>query len=168
MDRRFKKHELVVYGKNGVCEIEDIRKMNFFGCMEEYYILRPESTRASTVYVPVNKEILVSKMRFVMTKVQVDEILVSVASETMEWIDDKGDRLEKFNSIVCSGDSKAILLLIMCLRRKSEEREAQKRQLSSTDEGILKLAKELIDEEFSLALGCPTEKVGEYIKSRIA
>ena len=167
MDKRFKKNEFVVYGKNGVCEIEDIRTMNFAGQREEYYILRPKSSRASTVYVPVNKDELVARMRFIITSKQANEILTSVSGEMVEWIDDKGLRLEQFNSIVSSGDIREIILLIICMRKKRAEKESQNKHLSSTDENILRLAEELVEEEFSLALECSVEKIREYIKNKI-
>ena len=122
MEKRFKKHEFVVYGKNGVCEIEDIKIMNFAGQRDEYYILRPKSSRASTVYVPVNKDTLVDKMRFLITKKQADDFLVSVSGETLGWIDDKGVRIEEFNYTVSSGDIKAILLIKNCMRKKRAEK----------------------------------------------
>ena len=167
MDKCFKKHEVVVYGKNGVCEIEDIKVMNFAGQKEEYYILRPKSSRGSTVYVPVNRAELVSRMRFVISGKEANDILVSASGETMGWIDDKGVRLEEFNSIVSSGDCRAILLLINCMHQKRTEKESHNKHLSSTDENILRLAEELIEEEFSLALECSVEKAKEYIKEKI-
>lgn len=167
MDKRFKKNEFVVYGKNGVCEIEDIRIMNFAGQREEYYILRPKSSRASTVYVPVNKDELVARMRFIITSKQANEILTSVSGEMVEWIDDKGLRLEQFNSIVSSGDIREIILLIICMRKKRAEKESQNKHLSSTDENILRLAEELVEEELSLALDCSAESALEYLNNKI-
>ena len=167
MCNEFKKADFVVYGKNGVCEIEDVKTMDFAGEKGEYYILKPQSSQSSTVYVPLNKETLVSKMRPVMTKKQIDDLLASAHEDSMEWIEVKNERLEKFNSIVSSGDSKAILTLIMCIYLKKQEREALGKHLSSTDDNILRVAMELIEEEISFALGCSLDKVTEYIKKKI-
>jgi len=166
-DMEFKKNDFVVYGRNGVCLIEDIKNMNFGGDNGTYYILKPRSSNSSTVYVPVDKESLVSKMRSIITKKQIDAMLSSASDDAMEWNDTKNERHEKFNSIVSSGDSRMLLSLVMCIYLKKQEKEAAGKHLSSTDEGILRSAEELIEEEFAFALGCPEDKVTDYIKNKI-
>jgi len=167
MEKRFNKGDYVVYGKNGVCLVEDIKSMLFGGENGTYYILKPTSSSFSTVYVPVDKEILVDRMRPVLNKKQIDEILSSSKDCTVEWIESKNERHEYFNSVVSSGDLKKLIAVVMTLYAKKSEKEAVGKHISSTDENILKSAEYLIEEEFSFGLGCSAGKVGEYIRKKL-
>ena len=78
--------EYVSYGINGMCNIEDIRPMQLSQSVEKmmYYILRPESNPKSTIFVPVNNQKLVSKMRELMTKDEINAMLVRMKDRTLE------------------------------------------------------------------------------------
>ncbi len=167
MNIEFKKDDFVVYGKNGVCLVEDIKTMNFAGENGSYYILKPKSSGSSTVYVPVSNEKLVSKMRSVMTKKQIDTMLRSANEDEIIWNDIKTERLEEFNEIITSGNSRRLLLLVMCIYKKKQEKEAENKHISSTDESIMRTAEELIEEEFAFALKCSGDKVVDYIRKKL-
>lgn len=167
MDNRFSKDDFVVYGKNGVCFIEDIKTMDFAGEKGEYYVLRPKSNGTSTVYVPLAKEELVAKMRPIMTKDEIDSLLESTRGKEIEWIDAKNLRYESFNSILSGGNSRDLLLLVSCIYLKKKEKIAAGKQLSSTDENILKAAERLVEEEFAFALRCSVDRVVKYIKDKL-
>ena len=81
-DGLFDKGDLVSYGTNGICCIEDIRFMSFSSGAKKsmYYILKPEASGESTIFVPAENEKLVSKMRKLMTK---EEIIDSVILKGM-------------------------------------------------------------------------------------
>ncbi len=162
----FKKGDFVVYSKNGVCLVEDIKNMNFTGENSKYYILKPQSGNSSVVYVPIKKDSLVSKMRSVMCKKQIDELLSDKNIDALEWIEVKNKRLERFNAILSSGDMTLLLMLVRCIHSKKQEREELGKNISSTDENIFRTAQELIEEEFSFALGCSPDKVKEYIEKK--
>ena len=59
----FKKGEYVQYALNGVCVIEDIKKINIDRSKnpKEFYVLKPVSAYTSTIYVPVETESLYQK-----------------------------------------------------------------------------------------------------------
>ena len=67
--------EYVVYGMNGVCEVEAVGPMNMSGvdCEKEYYTLTPLYTKGSKVYTPVNNQKIV--MRKVVDKDEAYELI---------------------------------------------------------------------------------------------
>ena len=75
MDSKFSKNDMVVYGNNGICTVEDIRIMKFGKDEAVYYVLKPKASSAATLYVPQDKESLVSKMRKLLTREEIDNIL---------------------------------------------------------------------------------------------
>ena len=68
----------VLYGADGVCTITEHGMRDFFGSTREYYILKPNADPSGTVYVPADNPALVEKMRRLMTKEEIDGILVQL------------------------------------------------------------------------------------------
>ena len=167
MDTRFKKDDFVVYGKNGICLIEDIRSLNFLGEAGEYYVLKPKYNKTSTLYVPLAKDELVSKMRCVISKEEIDNMLSCAHEQKMDWIENKGERTEMFNSVISGGDSQKLFKLVMCIYLKKQEKGKEGKKLSTMDDSILKTAERLIEEEFAFALKCSADKAIDYIKKKI-
>lgn len=170
MTNLFKKGEHVMYASTGICVVEDITSQVFSQSDSErmYYILKPVSKKGSTVYVPLDSENLVSKIRRIITKDEIDFLLDDSCGKRIEWPDSKPERHGYFNEILSGGNREEIVLLVRCMYKKKREKEDAKKHLTSGDETILKTAVRLINEEFSYALGCSEDDVEEYIKERIS
>lgn len=168
MGVQFAKGEFVVYGKNGVCCVDDIKTMLFAGVKGTYYILKPRLNAGSTVYVPTEREDLVSKLRPVISKKRVDEILLSATEDEILWNDSKNERAVMFGEILSSGDCNLLMKLLVCIYNKKAEKESCGKHISSTDENAFRLARELIEDEFSFVLGCTAEKAEDYIANKFA
>ncbi len=158
--------EHVLYSKDGVCVVEDIAPLDF-SAGKPYYILKPVNSKGSTVYVPTDSEKLVSKMHRLISKEEIDELLLNARGKNIKWIDQKAERNEYFNSIIAEANREQIVLLVRCLYLKKSEKIAQKKRLSTADENILKVAERMINEEFAYALSCPEDKVGDYIRQKL-
>jgi len=167
MNLRFEKGEFVVYGKNGVCFIDDIRSMDFGSEKENYYVLKPKASNMSTLYVPVKNESLVSRMRPVITKEDIDALLEHARNNQIEWIEDKLKRQLYFNEISDEGNSKELLLFVCSMYMKKMEKLSAKKNFSSSDETMLKTAERLIEDEFAFSLMCSKERVVKYIKEKL-
>ena len=146
--------EYVSYGINGMCNIEDIRPMQLSQSVEKmmYYILRPESNPKSTIFVPVNNQKLVSKMREPMTKDEINAMLVRMKDRTLEWEKDVRFRTESFHEILNNGVNQDLILMIRCLHRKRQELVQLGKKLPARDSNTLKTAERLVEEEFAHVL----------------
>ena len=155
--------EYVSYGINGMCNIEDIRPMQLSQSVEKmmYYILRPESNPKSTIFVPVNNQKLVSKMREPMTKDEINAMLVRMKDRTLEWEKDVRFRTESFHEILNNGVNQDLILMIRCLHRKRQELG---KKLPARDSNTLKTAERLVEEEFAHVLHIKCEEVSDYIR----
>ena len=158
--------EYVSYGINGMCNIEDIRPMQLSQCVEKmmYYILRPESNPKSTIFVPVNNQKLVSKMRELMTKDEINAMLVRMKDRTLEWEKDVRFRTESFHEILNNGVTQDLILMIRCLHRKRQELVQLGKKLPARDSNTLKTAERLVEEEFAHVLHIKCEEVSDYIR----
>ena len=158
--------EYVSYGINGMCNIEDIRPMQLSQSVEKmmYYILRPESNPKSTIFVPVNNQKLVSKMRELMTKDEINAMLVRMKDRTLEWEKDVRCRTESFHEILSNGVNQDLILMIRCLHRKRQELVQLGKKLPARDSNTLKTAERLVEEEFAHVLHIKCEEVSDYIR----
>ena len=158
--------EYVSYGNNGMCNIEDIRPMQLSQSVEKmmYYILRPESNPKSTIFVPVNNQKLVSKMRELMTKDEINAMLVRMKDRTLEWEKDVRFRTESFHEILNNGVNQDLILMIRCLHRKRQELVQLGKKLPARDSNTLKTAERLVEEEFAHVLHIKCEEVSDYIR----
>ena len=158
--------EYVSYGINGMCNIEDIRPMQLSQSVEKmmYYILRPESNPKSTIFVPVNNQKLVSKMRELMTKDEINAMLVRMKDRTLEWEKDVRFRTESFHEILSNGVNQDLILMIRCLHRKRQELVQLGKKLPARDSNTLKTAERLAEEEFAHVLHIKCEEVSDYIR----
>ncbi len=160
--------DVVSYGKNGICRITEIRNMKFDRSDErEYYILSPLRDKNATFFVPIDSPVLISKMRRVMTKEEIDAVLDSAKDKSIDWVEDKKQRNDAFRAIINGGDPHQILLLAHCIYNAKKEKEAAGRKLWACDEALLQSVEKMISEEMSWSLGIPESKVGEYIRKKL-
>ena len=166
-DSKFSKGDYVVYGTSGVCVIEDIKLMKFALDSEKspYYVLKPESNESSVVYVPAGNEKLMAKMREVMTKSEIDDLLLGMRDKEITWEKDRRSRSEMFHEILVKGVTQKLLLMIRCIYLKKRELLPLGKRLPATDENTLRSAEKLVEEEFSHVLGIPVSDVSEYIRN---
>lgn len=168
MDNRFEKDTYVVYGKTGVCRIEDRRVMEFSTPGgEEYYVLSPASDPRSFVYVPCQNEQLVARIRPLLTKPEIDTLLAEACQQPLEWPEDKAERQIIFREMLSGGDRAQLLRLIRCLYQKRQEKIGAGKRLSSSDETLLQECVRLLEQEFSFSLGLTRSQVVEYIRERL-
>jgi len=162
--------QMVSYGATGICTIEDIRQESLSrggAKKQEFYVLRPVSTPTCTTYVPTGNERLLSKMRRVLTKEQIDAMLNSIRGEQLPWVEDPRRRAEEFGKILSGGIDGELLKLIACLYLEKKARSKGGKRFCQTDEKILTTAERMVSEEFSYALQIPHNQVSSYIACRL-
>ncbi len=151
----------VTYGLHGLCEITEIREMDFSGKSESYYILTPISETRSTVFVPCENELLVSKIRSVMTADEITSLTRIIPD--FPYIENASDRKRKFTSALASGDRSEIVTLIKVIDEEKSRRLDIGKKISASDEVFLSEASKLLYEEFSYVLGLTREQVIPFI-----
>jgi CarD family transcriptional regulator len=167
-DKRYKIGETVMYGSNGICVVEDIQKMMFpYETAEKtYYVLKPLSIRNSKLFVPEDNELLMSKVRRLLTKEEIDAAISENSGEADKWIEDKNARFAYFNSVIKAADPVKLLSAIKCIYRRKGEIEGSGKKLSSADENVLLTAEKLVKGEFAYILGIEEDAVADYIQSK--
>ena len=165
----YKKGDYIRYASNGVCHIEDIKSidLNHSKQPRSFYVLKPIGASSSTIYVPLDNDELVSKMRYILSKNDIDDMLSSIRQDTVPWISDRKERNNFFKQIIKDSNPKELLRLIGCIYLKKQELAEANKKLSSTDENYLSQAEALIDNEFSFVLKFDNVAVGKYIQTQL-
>ncbi len=159
--------ETVFYGTEGVCRVEEIREMKVGGEAAEYYVLRPIYREGSTVFVPLKSELLVSRMRPLLTVEEINRMIDEVNEEDADWIDDASERKSAFQRVLLSADRRELLAMVRVLFLRRQNLATCGKRLRMNDEQMLRDAEKLLDEEFSVVLNIKQREVPEYIRGRI-
>lgn len=157
----------VVYSSHGVCEITEIKTMSFGGETKQYYVLSPINDKRSTIFIPIDNMVLLSQMRPVLTKEEIDELLASVIPGTCSWIPSDSERKNFCAATIKSGDRLAILHMIEMLYLHRERMMDEKKHFHVTDERFLNDAEKMLNDEFAFVLGISTSEVEHYVEERV-
>ena len=159
--------ETVLYGTEGVCKVAEVCKMKVGHKKEEYYVLKPVHREGATVFVPVNNEALLAKIRPLLTKDEIDEMIDGINREERSWTEDAAERKAEFQGILTGGDRRELLGMIRLLYLRREMLQEKGKRLRTNDEQMLRDAEKLLNDEFALVLGISQREVPEYIRARI-
>lgn len=157
----------VIYGDNGVCLVADKRKEKFAGVIREYYILKPQGNEGATLFVPADNEELLSKMRAILSKDQILNIIHSLPGQEIPFEENNKLRGEFYNEVFDRGDETELLLLIKSLYNHKRVRKEEGKKLWTIDENAMKRAEKLVYEEFGTVLGIPQEEVVDFIIAEV-
>ncbi|MBE6531872.1 MAG: hypothetical protein E7679_07315 [Ruminococcaceae bacterium] len=160
----FKIGELVSYRSDGVYKISDIRKESFaLGVSESlYYVLNPIKDERSTLFVPVDNQLLVSAMRPLLSKKEIEELIRGVSEHPIDWSENPKQRISASREIILRGEPAELISLIYTLKPYVDKRCAEGKKPCASDASALERAAALLFEEFSLSM--PLSSSDELIK----
>lgn len=163
----FSVNDKIHYGSSGVCVIQEIATMRFGRSRERYYVLKPVYQHSSLIYVPVENQQLVSRMRPVLSKEEVDELIRSMPNVATAWIDDVQERKASFDDLLRNHSCSGLIIIIKTLNEHKAIRQARGKTLHVADEAYLREAQRLLFDEFAGALNIHPSEVNDYIQSKL-
>lgn len=168
MAEPYRKGEYVRYSCNGVCLVDDIR-MDTLGkeAPKEFYILKPVSNPASTIFVPTASQALVDRMARLPNQEELDQLILSTRDKEIPWIEDRKVRLASFQAIIKTCDLRDLICLAVCLYQRQRTLSAVGKKLGSSDETILHRTEALIENQVSFVLQVSTDQVSGYIREKL-
>ena len=157
----------ILYGGSGACVIEKIEMIRFGRSREKYYVLRSLFQNNAVIYVPVNNADLVSKMREMPSKDDVDRLIEWMPDADSVWIDDAQARKTCFEQIMRSGTCSDRICLIRTLFLHKRSRLSEGKNLHVSDENFLRDAKKLLCDEFAYPLQLEPSQVLDYMRMKL-
>lgn len=163
----FSVNEKIHYGGSGVCVIQEITTMRFGRSRERYYVLKPVYQNSSVIYVPVENQQLVAKMRPVLSREEVDRLIDDMPDIPTAWEEDPQARKASFDALLRSNQCRDLIILIKTLHAHKERRQADGKTLHVADETFLREAQRLLYDEFAGALELQPAQVQAYIENKL-
>lgn len=160
-------NDIVLYEAEGVCKIKDITKENFGEGIMEYYVLQPIYKDSLMIFVHTGNDHLISKMRRVLSREEIEKIILTMPEEELLSIEDESAREIKYQEIINSGDRRAVVKLIKTIYLRQKNRKEQKKNPYAIDERFLKEAEKLLYDEFALVLNVKPNQVLPLIIKQI-
>lgn len=157
----------VLYGVHGVCAIAGIEAKRFGKTRLDYYVLQPVTQPDSKYYIPVDSPAAAEKLKPLLTKDGIRELLHSKDVRRDVWVSDENQRKMRYREMLNRGDRGEILSMIYCLHRKKLEQQRLGRKFHQCDEGFLRDAEKLMTSEFSHVLGMEPSQVGRFIQAEL-
>ena len=161
----FQPGEYVLYGLHGVCRILCYEMHDSRENATEYYVLEPVDQVGTRYYIPIHKA-AADQLRAIMTP---EELVGIIRSSTCDdpWIDNINLRKQHYRQILCSGNRADLIKMMQIVCARREQLQAARRRLPQCDEGFLKDAKRILDAEFALVFGLPSDQVVTYIQNDV-
>lgn len=163
----YQRGNLVVYGIHGVCKILDLETKVINRKKTEYYVLSPVLNEEARFYLPTQNEAVTSKLRPILNREGVMELLASLDLEKDIWISDESRRKIYYKELINQGNRSELILMIRTLHLHRAEQFSQGRKFHLSDENFLRDAEKLIKSEFSLVLEIPVDEVGNFIHQNV-
>lgn len=163
----FEINDYVIYGEYGVCQVIDITTPLIAGINQnsKYYILNPLSTNGHTVYIPVDNT--KGSMRKIMTREEALEFINKILYIDTMWVANDKFREDYYKKAIRTNRAEEWIKIIKTFYLRKDERKAEGKSVSATDEKYFKLAELYLYGELSLALAIPLDNVKDYLLSKV-
>lgn len=159
--------EKVIYGSNGVCEIDEIKMIEVPHTYEEkaYYVMKP-IFQECRISVPVDTKVF---MRYVISREEAEALIAQAPQvDAQPYYNTALRQLQDYyENRIGTHDCNDLLELIISLYRKRAAVLAQKRKFGAIDERYMKRAEDLLFGELAVALEITKGEVRKRIADRL-
>jgi len=161
-------NDLIVFGNNGVCKVENIGVPNISGIDKnlQYYTLIPINTKGSVLYTPVDN--LKISMRKIITIEEAEELLDKILSIPTFTIDNPIFPDENYKNAISSQNCEELIKVIKTVYLKQQDKKSEGKKISQVDERYMKQAEDLLYSELAIVLDIPKEEMKSYVELRVS
>ena len=164
----FQVNDVIIYGVQGVCKITGTEEKMLSGKKKTYFVLKPVSDQGATIFAPTDNELVLKKMRRLLTKDEIHKLIDSMQSEKAVWVANENERKELYKSVLAKGDHLELIQMIKAIYAHKKEREAEGKRLHMSDERFFKDAEQILYNEFQYVLDLDSkEDLMTYIFRRL-
>lgn len=158
----------VFYGVQGVCRVLGTEVQRINRVKTEYLVLEPIEKAQSRFYVPIQNPSAMQKLRPVLTKDELEELLDSAAVREKDWIPEENRRKQYFREILSGGDRTSVMRMLCNLYRYRNEQMETGRKFHQSDDHFLQEAERLLCTEIILVMNLNQSEAREYIRNTLS
>ncbi len=163
----FRVGQYVVYGFQGVCQVVAIGTSGIAGIPEDtlYYTLEPVYGKGK-IMIPVNTSMF---MRPIISAEDVNRIIAEMPNIEAQVVDNHNYKVleEHYKKLLATHNCSDLVSIMKAVHIKQRVAKLNGKNLGHTDEKYKKIAEDLLNGEFALALDIDKDEVPRYIESKI-
>lgn len=163
----FEKGEYVVYGTKGICEVREVTTLQLDGTRKDrlYYMLCPLGRKDSKIFVPVDSN--KTMMRRVISREEAGNLIRRIPDIQEITLENEKLREETYKQCLRSCDCSELVRVIKTLYVRMNQRVAEGKKVTATDERYFRMAEDSLYSELSLVLDIPQGDMEQYIVSQM-
>lgn len=163
----YKKGDYVVKIPDGICQIDQIGYLDIPGINKdkEYYILVPLKEKTAKLYIPSDR--INGQIRNIISKENALTFIKSIPDIDEKNIPIEKMREQEYKTAILSGNNEKIVSIIKLIYTRNQERLAQGKKVSATDDKYFRLAEDVLFSELSFVLNVPKENMAQFIADTI-
>ena len=157
----------LVYGIHGVCSVVDVEEKVVDRKQVSYLVLEPFGQNGSRYLIPTHNSAAMCKLHKILTKDELESLLVSEEVFADGWIADESRRKQTYRELICSGDRTRLLQMVHTLYCHKKRQISAGRRIHLCDDNFLRDAEKLLANEIAFVLEITQENAKNYIRSRL-
>lgn len=157
----------VVYGMHGVCRVVEEEKRVIDRKTVTYLVLEPVGQTGSRYLVPTHNASAMSKIRPMLTKQTLEELITGEEAKADAWIPDEGQRKQVYRELIGSGDRVRLLQMVRTLYRHKKAQTAAGKKVHLCDDNFLRDAEKLLASEVSVVLEMDADQAKQYLRAKL-
>ena len=157
--------EYVVYGVQGVCRVLGTEKQLVNRKRIEYLVLEPLARGESKFFLPTQNPSAMGKLRPILTRQELDELMNSTQISGDCWIAEENLRKQRYRDLLSAADRIMLMQMLRALYRYQEELIRNGKRIHQCDEYFLHDAEKLLCSEIGLVMELGTEEAKLYLRS---
>lgn len=165
MDR---KTEFVVYGVHGVCRVLGTEKQLVDRKRTEFLVLEPLEQTGSRFYLPVQNPTAMGKLKPVLTREELTQLLQSDSVRDDCWIPEESIRRTTYRNLLSGADRLGLLQMVSTVYRYRSSQEMSGRKLHLCDENFLRDAEKYLSSEIALVMDIPVDQAKAFLREQLS
>lgn len=163
----FQLGDTVMYGAHGVCTIADVEIRRVDRKNLTYLVLEPLDKGSSRYYVPAQNEAAMSKLRSVLSRQELEDLIHSEKIREDGWIRDENQRKQSYKELMVSGDREGLLRAIHSIYRRRDALTATGRKIHLCDDNFLRDAEKMLTGEIAVTLDMTQAEARDFLRVKL-
>ena len=166
-ERGFRMYQIgdrVVYGIHGVCCVVDQEERVVDRKRVTYLALEPVGQDGSRYLVPTHNAAAMAKLRKMLSREELEDLLNSETIRSDGWIKDENQRKQTYRELISSGNLVKLMQMVHTLYRHKAAQTAAGRKVHLCDDNFLRDAEKLLAIEAAIVMGMEYDQAKKYLK----
>lgn len=157
----------VVYGAHGVCVVAGQQMQIINRRKENFLVLEPVGQEGSRYMIPMDNHSAMGRVRSMMTREELENLLQSSETKSDCWIPDENRRKQTYRELIGSADTVRLMQMVHTLYLHKASQVASGRKVHLCDDNFLRDAEKLLAGELAVVLNIQQDEARQYLRAKL-